>query len=201
MTLPLKLWVVFLFLVLLFSRSNMAEATLSEQAEVVPDEAVAVEAIPSNPAPTMTERVSDPEKSAVAQDHDTSSTPIMIDDEKHEMCPPTDSVTDFVGQVLTPFISALEGFDGIGSSPTSNPPSTEIKDENAEHTTAGTVDATKIEERVMRPIRELIYKSFHEPSEGEEGIEYVISQLSAFKMGSQGCSTDLVVSYLSLCCL
>merc|ERR1719204_2869189 len=70
-----------------------------------------------------------------------------------------DSVTDFVGG-LSPFISALEHFDG--GSPTSAAKGKDGKEESV------SLDSAKIEEKVMRPIRELIYKSFHEPSEGEE---------------------------------
>jgi len=154
--------------------------------------------IDSQPEPA--EESSKTTNSTEVKEHDTSSTPltqelqesIVIDDANLQIAdPPKDSVTDFISG-LTPFISALEDLDGIGPSPTAKP-SAEIKDENIESAAVGTTESTKIEERVMRPIRELIYKSFHEPSEGEEGIEYVISQLSTLKMLSEGCSTDLVV--------
>jgi len=85
----------------------------------------------------------------------------------------------------------------------------EAVDADAEHDTAnnkgGKSDRTRnnMEEQVMRPIRELIFKSFHEPSEGEEGIEYVLHRLQQLtRMVDRGAHTDLVVrsigSFLSV---
>ena len=131
---------------------------------------------------------------------------IIIEDEKKEVSiiqqpviKPMGSVTDFVSG-LTPFISALEDFDGTASPKAGDDNKSDVNrtggdnDNNQDKNNKNKIlDSTKIEERVMRPIRELIYKSFHEPSEGEEGIEYVISQLQNLKRLSEGCSTDLVV--------
>eukprot|EP01083_Nonionella_stella_P076512 208523_1 len=68
---------------------------------------------------------------------------------------------------LSPFISALEEFDG-----TSEP----------EEASDGSVTATTL----MRPIRELIYKSFTNPSEGEEGVIYVMNELELLKKYCNG---------------
>eukprot|EP00484_Ammonia_sp_Unknown_P021050 CAMPEP_0197033402 /NCGR_PEP_ID=MMETSP1384-20130603/11820_1 /TAXON_ID=29189 /ORGANISM="Ammonia sp." /LENGTH=970 /DNA_ID=CAMNT_0042463207 /DNA_START=32 /DNA_END=2944 /DNA_ORIENTATION=+ len=126
---------------------------------------------------------------------------------------PPSSVTDFITG-LTPFISALEDFDNAmatspkGDSATNGHDNTagndmehamnnnEGKDGSTDIATADKQRKRKIEEDVMRPIRELIYKSFHEPSEGEEGIEYVINQLQSLKhisLSQSGGNTDLVV--------
>ena len=98
----------------------------------------------------------------------------------------------------------MEDFDATSSSPkatddTDNARNKQTTDDNTDHTEnkhhqhQTQSNKKSIEELVMRPIRELIYKSFHEPSEGEEGIEYVIGQLQTLKHISEGCSTDLVV--------
>ena len=49
-----------------------------------------------------------------------------------------------------------------------------------------------IEENIMFPIREMIFKSVREPSQGMEGVEYVMTQLE--NVISSGASMDLLVS-------
>lgn len=119
-------------------------ATASSQPEVA--KAANAESMITEPASNDTETVSKLETSVLDKEQDVAPTPltqelqtsIVIEQVMIPNDPPSDCVTDFV-HGLSPFISALEDFDGIGTSPAS-------KDENMDNAAAHIMESTKIEE-------------------------------------------------------
>eukprot|EP01084_Bolivina_argentea_P085256 154090_1 len=112
-------------------------------------------------------------------------------DDENDVSTQTDNSNSIVSFVLglSPFISALEEFKEFKTEE-------KTREEKKEEITEKELKNLSREEILMRPIRELIYKSFHEPSEGEEGILYVLEQLKNLNINNNSNSNsnnDLVI--------